>query len=509
MSTSAGEGLRILDLRKSYGSIEVLKGVNLEFLPGEVHALLGANGAGKSTLLGCLSGAVHPTSGVIRADGRDHAGFTPREAFEAGTAIIYQHFQLAPSLSVADNVFLADELTTKVGTRRRRDMEHQTSAILERLDVDLDPKAPVESLSIGEEQIVEIARALRRNPQVLILDEPTAALGKHEVAALLDLVKRLAHEHHIAVVFVTHLLGEVMEVADRVSILRSGTVLWTRDRTDVTVADMVQGISPDATALAAQTGRALGGELVRFTDFKTSYCGPIDLSIADGEIVGVFALLGGGRTNLLETISGARAHPSGALTIEGRAVKVASPIAAMRSGIALVASDRLHQSLFSSLSALENVLMPHYRSLSTLTRGQREESRIFKTVAQRVQLSPPTPGAVATSFSGGNAQKLVLGRWLAGVDDVRLLLLDEPTQGVDIGSRGQIYELLREFVATGRRSVLFATSDPDEAIALADRIIVLVEGQIAALIEPPTTESELLGIAQAVDISHDGKGTAS
>ncbi|MBW9111978.1 sugar ABC transporter ATP-binding protein [Microbacterium trichothecenolyticum] len=501
MSAHPSGGLRIRDLRKSYGTVSVLKGVNLDFAPGEVHALLGANGAGKSTLLGCLSGAVAPTSGTIHAGGKEHTGFTPRSAFEAGTAIIYQHFQLAETLTVADNVFLGVELRTPLGTIRRRDQELATQAILERLDVPLDPRTGVDTLTVGQQQIVEIARALRRDPEILILDEPTAALGRHEVEALLALVRRLAHEHGIAVVFVTHILSEVMAVADRVSILRGGTLLWSRDREDVELGDLVAGISPDRIDSATDTARQLGEELVRLDGLVTSYCGPIDLSIAAGEIVGVFALLGGGRTNLLETLAGARPVSAGQVTIGGVPARIGRVADAMRSGIALVASDRPHQSLFGRLSALENMLMPHYRRLSHGLRHPPRENQIFNDVARRVQLSPRSATTEASAFSGGNAQKIVVGRWLAGLDDVRLLLLDEPTQGVDIGSRAQIYELLRGYVGAQTRSVLFATSDPDEAIALADRIVVLVDGHIEAVVAPSIGEHALLALAQSVDIS--------
>jgi len=501
MSTHPSGGLRISGLRKSFGSVPVLNGVDLEFAPGEVHALLGANGAGKSTLLGCLSGAIVPSSGVITAGGRDHDSFTPRSAFEAGTAIIYQQFQLASTLTVADNVFLGDELRTPLGTVRRGEQDRVTRDLLSRLDVELDPRAVVETLTVGQQQVVEIARALRREPEVLILDEPTAALGRHEVEALLELVRRLAHDQGIAVVFVTHILGEVMAVADHVSVLRGGSVLWSRRRSRVKLHDLVAGISPERVDSITDSARPLGDELVRLDGLQTSYCGPIDLSIAAGEIVGVFAMLGGGRTNLLETLAGARPVRGGTVTIAGEPARLGTVADAMGSGFALVASDRPRQSLFASLTALENLLMPHYRRLSRGLRRQRRETQIFQDVARRIQLAPPAPGQEATAFSGGNAQKMVVGRWLAGIDDVRLLLLDEPTQGVDVGSRSQIYGLLRVYVADGGRAVLFATSDPDEAVALADRILVLVDGHLEAVVDPSIGESALLALAQSVDIS--------
>ncbi|WP_146340059.1 sugar ABC transporter ATP-binding protein [Nesterenkonia sp. NBAIMH1] len=496
-------GLLVENLRKKFGPVEVLKGVNLEFRRGEVHAFLGANGAGKSTLLSCLSGAHRSTSGRITIGGKAYEGFSPTGAFEAGIAIIYQHFQLAGSLSIADNIFLGDELGV-AGVLNRRVQDQVARELLQSLGTELDPRTPVEKLSIGQQQIVEIARALRREPSVLILDEPTAALGQAEVDSLLALVRKLAHERDIAVVFVTHILGEVMEAADRVSILRDGRVLWSKQRQDVTLEALVSGISPSATGGSGRTDYVPGPENVRFSDYRTSYCGPVDLSIGEGEVVGVYAMMGGGRTNLLETLAGARRPRGGRLTLGGRNAKAYTPRQAARSGISLVASDRPAQSLFAELSALDNLLMPHFRYLSRGLRLPRQEKGVFNRVAEKVQLSPPAADANASAFSGGNAQKIVVGRWLAGLGETRLLLLDEPTQGVDIGSREQIYRLVKEFAAQAPgRSVLFTTSDPEEAVALADRIVVLHEGQITDVFGPEVDEETLLSKAQSVDLQSE------
>ena len=496
--------IALVNLRKSYGPVEVLKGVDLEFRPGEVHALLGANGAGKSTLLGCLSGAVQPTSGSIVIDGQKFQGFAPREALDAGISIIYQHFQLAPTLSVSDNVFLGNEIRTSGGLLNKRRQQQSTSETLQRINLKIDPDALVERLSVGEQQGVEIARAVRREPRLLILDEPTAALGKHEVEALLALVRRLAHDLGVAVVYVTHLLGEVMEVADRVTILREGQVHWTRDRDRVAIADMVEAISPDALPMRRAGKRAAGtGRLVEFDGFQTSFCGPLDLDIREGEVIGVYGMLGSGRTDLLETVAGARSGWRGKLRLGGRDLRYAFVAEAMAAGVALVASDRISQSLFPSLTALENLMMPHYPQLGSLWRNARREEGVFTEMARKLRLKPALPETAGSAFSGGNAQKLMVGRWLADLRDIRLLLLDEPTQGVDIGSRAQIYELLRAFAAERPgRAVIFATSDPEEALALADRIAVLVEGRLEHVVEPTSDEAQLLSLAQTIEVDH-------
>jgi ribose transport system ATP-binding protein len=495
----AGSGLTIANLHKSYDENRVLQGIDLTFGFGEVHALLGANGAGKSTLLGCLSGAVHPDRADIRIGDRSYDGFTPRRAFDAGIAIIYQHFQLIGPLSVADNIFLGRELRRPTGTVDRRRQEREAGEVLAELGLDLDPRAPVDGLSVGAQQMVEIARAVRLDPRVLILDEPTAALGAHEVAALLALVRRLA-ARGIAVVYVTHLLGEVLEVADRATVLRDGRVHWTRARAELTLAGLVEGISPDAATDRRRRRTAVGPEVVLdLAGARSDFTGPVDLEIRAGEVVGVFGLLGSGRTDLLEALAGVRPLRAGAVRIDDRPVRLGSPRAAHRGGVALVPSDRKAQALFGSMSAVENLLMPHLGRLAgrrTAIRSRRRESEVFARMVETVDLVPPRAAQPADGFSGGNAQKIAVARWTCGLGNPRLLLLDEPTQGVDIGARHDLYALVRSWAAEAGAAVLFSTSDPEEVLALADRVLVLVEGRVVHTGPADLEESALVALAQ-------------
>lgn len=492
----AGAGLSIAGLRKSFGSNQVLKGVDLGFEAGEVHALLGANGAGKSTLLGCLSGATTPDEGLISVDGTVHSGFTPREAFDAGIAIIYQHFQLIGPLTVADNIFLGRERRTKWGTVDRRRQNAETTEVLTSLGIEINPAAAVELLSVGQQQMVEIGRAVRLRPRVLILDEPTAALGDHEVRALLDLVRRLAHEQHIAVIYVTHLLGEVLEVADRTTVLRDGQVLWTRDRADVTLSMLANAISPDAASRTARPRTRAGSPVLELDGFSSSFTGPVDLTVHAGEVVGIFGLLGSGRTDLLETLAGVRRTAGGQVRIDGKPVELRTPRSAQAAGLSLVASDRKDQSLFGDMSALENLLMPHFSALAAGIRRPGRESAIFKDTASAVGLVPARAEQAADAFSGGNAQKIAVARWVCEVSRTRCLLLDEPTQGVDVGARHDLYEVIRRFAEQQSVAILFATNDPEEIIALADRVLVLVDRQQHHLGLADLDESSLTSLAQ-------------
>lgn len=492
--------LALRNIRKSYGTNDVLKGVNLQVQAGQVHALLGANGAGKSTLLGCLSGATRPDSGEILVNGKSYSGFTPRGAFHAGTAIIYQHFQLIESLSVADNIFLGSELISAGGVLRAREQEARARELLESLEVQIDPSALVGTLSVGEQQVVEIVRALHRDPQVLILDEPTAALGSHEVDALLSLVQRLAHQQGIAVIYVTHLLREVLEIADAVTVLRDGDVWLSEPRSDVTMETLVQAISPDDAGARDGRFRDLGADLLELRGFQCSYTGPLSLTIREGEIVGIFGLLGSGRTDLLETLAGARRQVAGEVLLQGRRPRLSSPTAAIRSGFALVASDRKAQSLFGELTALENVLMPHFPSLSRVTRRPSAEKRAFASIAEKVGLTPHEPAQEADQFSGGNAQKLAVGRWAESLGRTNVLLLDEPTQGVDIGARQDLYDLVRDFAARPGKAVLFSSSDADEIVALADRVLLLVDGRVVQTVTPDIGEAAILSLVQDAEV---------
>lgn len=486
--------LTIRGLQKSYGDQAVLKGINLELKAGEVHALLGPNGAGKSTLLGCLSGAVSPDAGEILIGDKAYRQFTPSSAFEAGMASIYQHFQLIGPLSVSDNIFLENELRNRFGMLRNKEQKQRSRELLESLGVEVDPAAMVESLSTGEQQTVEIARALLKEPSVLILDEPTAALSENEVTSLLELVRRLAQEYGLIIIYVTHLLREVLEVADKVTVLRDGNVLWTQPIEALNLDDLVHAISPENQMVKTRREVQFSTPLIALENYCSSRTGPVDLTLHEGEIVGVFGLLGSGRTHLLEGLAGV--HPSsGALRLHQQDIRRTSPQKARQAGIVLVASDRKEQSLFASMSACDNLLLPHHSAMARPWRRFGQERVIFNQLAQRVGLTPADPDRDGGSFSGGNAQKIMVGRWMTGIDSSHLLLLDEPTQGVDIGARHDLYGLIRDYAAQPGHTVLFASSDPEEIIALADRVLVLVDGQVTDIVSPDVGEEKLLSLA--------------
>ncbi len=491
----------VSDLTKSYGGNVVLDHVSIAFAPGRVHAVLGPNGAGKSTLLGCLSGAVAPDSGVIECGDQEFNGFTPLEAFAAGIAIIYQHFQLIDDLTVADNIYLGAELRLGHFAINKHAEFVGARELFGRLGVTIDPKALVSDLSVGERQLVEIAKALRHEPKTLILDEPTSALSRSESTRLLDLVTRLARELNIAVIYVTHLLHEVLKVADEVSVLRDGKLVWTRPVGELDMETLVSTISPDAEDSRSVVAHGAHSEsaLLELVDYQTGFTGPVTMTVNEGDIVGFFGLLGSGRSSLLETLSGVHLREAGYAKLKGSPYSPRSVRAAIEAGVTLVPSDRSAMSIFATMTSLENILLPRWSKTTHLRfRSRIRESLAFKQIASAVQLKPPIAWQAAERLSGGNAQKLVVGRWLNDLAPVSVLILDEPTQGIDVGSRRELYRLFRAFVAeTPGRAVIFASSDPEEVEHLATRIIVLSEGSVVGEVAPGLGEDALLGLVHS------------
>lgn len=483
--------IRITDLTKSFGQAQVLKGINLQFRRGEIHAFVGANGAGKSTLLGCLSGALAPSSGRITVNGTPFKSLTPRQANRLGIGIIYQHFQVIEGLTVADNIFLGSEIKT-YGTVCTAQQNQQAAKLLERLGVALNPQMFLEKLSIGEQQIVEIARALHYRPDVLILDEPTAALSDNEMSALHQVVRQLARQENLAIVYVTHLLDEIQEIADIVTVLRDGEIIWTRPVAKAPTADIAKAIAPEGNNIRHRQNSPDGSTArLSLEEYHSDYTGPVNLHLYAGEIIGLYGLLGSGRTDLLESIAGARPRNSGHLYSEGKSVAPATPGEALSQGIALVASDRKEQSIFGTLPALDNLLMPHFSGIADTTAKQHS---LFNSMAERLSLKPANARLEGGRFSGGNAQKLVMGRWLIPNLSISVLLLDEPTQGVDIGAREELYRLMDQFTESGG-AILLASSDPGEIIAVSDSILVLAEGRQIAFVQEQISEEELVHIA--------------
>ncbi len=485
-------------LRKSYGAAEVLAGVDIAVADGEIHALLGANGAGKSTLIKCLSGGTEPTAGSMTVDGFAFRALSPQDARAAGIAVIHQELSTALTLDVCDNIFLGNELRVGPFVRRRRQRQ-EAQQWLTSLGVDVPTTADLANLGNAELQILEIIKALRTDPKLLILDEPTAALSEKEAHLLGDHLRKLK-ARNLPILYVTHRLSEVFALADKVSVLRGGKVVLSGATSELQPETVVNAIVGANVERARQVAAiATPRPMLQVQDLKAVNLGPVSLSVGAGEIVGLFGLVGSGRTELLETLFGAVPRVDGQVTLDGAPHAPRDTASAVASGAALVPSDRLRKSIISGMSSADNMLMSALGVMGRMGfRSRARETALFSAEAAKLNLVPPDPQLEARRFSGGNQQKLAISRWLNGLRDVRLLMLDEPTQGVDVGARKDIYEALRMVSAAGNAAILVTSSEPEELFQIAHRVIVLSDGKVVGeLSGDDLTESAMLALAHA------------
>ncbi|MBH1937395.1 sugar ABC transporter ATP-binding protein [Streptomyces sp. AV19] len=476
------ELLRVEGVAKSFPGVRALDGVDLTLRAGEVHVLLGENGAGKSTLIKMLAGVHRPDEGRIVVDGEEVAIRSAQDAERLGIATIHQEFNLVPGLSVAENLFLGRQPRTRFGLVDRRAMRERAARLLERVRLDVSPAAPVAGLGIAQLQMVEIAKALGVDARVLVMDEPTAVLTSSEVATLFGIVREL-RAGGVAVVFITHHLEEIAELGDRVTVLRDGR----------SVAEVPASV-PEDELIRLMVGREiteqyprrrpeLGAPLLRVrgltrrgADGAPGFA-DVGFEVRAGEVVGLAGLVGAGRTEVARAVFGVDRYASGSVEVDGRALARGDVRAAMRAGLGLVPEDRKAQGLLLDAPLDENLTLAR---LDRDTRGgfvdRRAQRREAAAMAGRLKVRMSGLEQSARTLSGGNQQKVVIGKWLLA--GVRLLILDEPTRGVDVGARVEIYRLVNELTAAGC-GVLMISSDLPEVLGMSDRVLVMAQGRIA------------------------------
>jgi rhamnose transport system ATP-binding protein len=480
---------------KSFGPVRALQDVSLDLRGGEVHALAGENGAGKSTLVKMLAGVHRPDSGQVLLDGEPVTFGGPADARDAGVAVIYQEPTLFPDLSVAENIFMGRQPRAGLGRIDRKAITAATKALFTRLGVDLRPDDPARGLSIADQQIVEIAKALSFDARVLIMDEPTAALTGSEVARLFGVVEAL-RDQGAAVLFISHRLEEIFRICQRVTTLRDGRWIATEDVAGITEDDLVrrmvgrtldelypkQDTVPGEVALDV---RRLTREGV-FTD--------VSFQVRHGEIVGLAGLVGAGRSEVARAIFGIDRWDAGAVVVEGKNLRPASPTAAMAAGIALVPEDRRAQGLVMGMSIERNIGLAGLRTLARGGLMSRPAERGRATDwAIRLQVKYSRLSDLVSTLSGGNQQKVVLAKWLA--TRPRVLIVDEPTRGIDVGTKAEVHRLLSSLAADGM-AVLMISSDLPEILGMADRVLVMREGRLTAEISrADATEESVMAAA--------------
>ena len=487
-------------IRKSFGSVTVLKGVDFAVAPGEIQALMGENGAGKSTLMKIAGGIYTDYEGEIAVDGQPVRFAGTRDATRHGVGIIHQELNLVPGMTVADNIFLGAEQVRGGCFVDRQAQLRAAAELLAPLNFRAAPSALVGALRVGEQQLVEIAKALSLHTRILIMDEPTSALSVAEAERLHAIIRRLAGEG-VAIVYISHRMEEIFELCGVVTVLRDGALVGTVPIASTSRAELIRMMAGrevqeffhrgdvDAAAPAAgKTGaapvlsvRGLWLANPKPTPLRPRLVDGVDLDVAAGEVLGLAGLMGAGRTELLETLFGARDEASGGeVRIDGRPVRIGSPLAAKRAGLALVTEDRKRDGLVLEAPIEGNLMLTVMRAMAAygLVRRSRSVALALRTI-KLLAIRASGPGQVAGTLSGGNQQKVVIGKWLATTP--RVLLLDEPTRGIDVGAKAEIYRLIRELSAQGI-AIVVASSEMPELLALSDRILVLREGRPTAVL---------------------------
>jgi ribose transport system ATP-binding protein len=465
------------NVSKGFPGVKALDNVTFKLKSGEVLALLGENGAGKSTLMKILSGVYTKDSGTIKVFGKVIDEMDPVKAQELGIAIIHQELNMCEHLTVAQNIFLGRELTSK-GILSDKEMNYEAAKIIKRLNIDIQPETIVGSLSVSKQQMVEIAKALSTNAKILIMDEPTSALTSNEIDELFTIIKKLRDEGH-GIVYISHRLEELESIVDRVMILRDGQYITSMDYKDTTLKEIISMmVGREITEKYPRIERNVGKKIMEVKNLNAgNHVRDINFDLYEGEIVGIAGLMGAGRTETTRALFGADPKESGDVFIDGAQIKIDKPLDSIKAGVVLVPEDRKKDGLCTKLSIKENIALPNLDFISSklgVVNRKKENNMAEKTVKDlHIRLSDFESNA--ESLSGGNQQKVVVGKWLAR--NSRVVIFDEPTRGIDVAAKVEIYNLMNELKDKGI-GVLFVSSEMQEILGISDRILVMADGRI-------------------------------
>ena len=492
--------LRITSISKRFPGVQALDNAGLEVLPGEIHALLGENGAGKSTLINILSGAQQPDSGTIEFGGEKVTMASPHDAQRRGIVTIYQEFTLAPNMTIAENVFIGREPGSGVFVDWRK-MAAETRAITTQLGLQLRPMSIVRNLSVAEQQMVEIARALSMKSRLIVMDEPTSALSLSEVEKLFRIMRNLK-AHGLSIIFVTHRLEEVMEICDRYTVLRDGRLVSSGSVADTTVDSIIRlMVGRQVNALFAHRERVAPGNFAlkvesltrrgNTQDQNATVLANVSFEARRGEILGIAGLVGAGRTEMSRAVFGADPFDSGRIIIDSREVNIRSPRDAIRHGLGLVPEDRKQQALFLALAVRINLSMAAHERIKRwgVFIDEAAERAMVEEYRKKLNIRMASQEQLIASLSGGNQQKVTLARWLALRPKV--LIVDEPTRGIDIGAKVEVHQLLFDMAQSGI-AIIAISSELPEVLAISDRIITMREGHVTGEIRSEDANEEVL-----------------
>lgn len=496
VETDRGSGDAIFqaeDICKQFGPVRALHNVKLTVRRGEVHALLGQNGAGKSTLVKIIAGAERPDSGRLLVDGEPLRVGDPDAAVSRRVAYVSQEGSLNPGFTVPENVFLGRE-RKRFGLLDRPRMRREVEEVLAEFDLDLDLHREVRALDPAKRKLAEIVRALALRPRLLVLDEPTAALPQPDVDHLLSIIRQLAGSG-IGVLFISHYLSEIFSVASAATVLRDGELVWTGPMSSTDAGALVRHmIGNEVEAVAPPRGNVVAGTPVLEVHDLSTADGRVrsaNLAARSGRILGIFGVVGAGKSELLEAIFGLYPTTGGTISVAGRKVDRWGPREAIRAGMALVPEDRLSKALLANRSIAWNVAMPYWRRLSSRFSIGSREAKLGDEVISELGIAAPGSHTPVEHLSGGNKQKVSVGRWLGAHSAARIFLFDEPTQGLDVGARAGVYRLMRTLADSGA-SIIVASSDVEEVLAISDDVTVIKNGKTTALNDNESREAAVV-----------------
>jgi ribose transport system ATP-binding protein len=504
--------LEVRNISKRFPGVQALDDVSVKFCPGEIHAVVGENGAGKSTLMKIMAGAYYPDAGQMFLEGEEISFSHPDQAFKKGISIIYQEFNLLPQRTVAQNIFLGRE-PSKFGLVDERQLNNMAREVLVEIDAEglISPTTLVGSLSVAEQQMVEIAKAISLNAKILIMDEPTAALTITEVNLLSELINRL-RDRGIGIIFISHRLAEIFAIAEKITVLKDGKLIDTVMTTQVTTDDIVEkmvGRFLDHYFPPLAAKEDIGEVVLKVENASNQKLKDISLELRRGEVLGVAGLQGSGRTELAQAIFGVEPFKTGHYELNGTTHMIKSPSRAIKSSIGFVTEDRKAEGLFPQQPIRDNILLT-VRSIQImftriLNNGIKRAPNLVNEIGSRVDIRTDSYDREVNSLSGGNQQKVILSKWLASEADI--LIFDEPTRGIDVQAKASIHDLIRELTNQGK-AVLMISSELPEIIGMSDRIVVMHEGKVAGELQAEASEIEIMRLATGQNGNNENKHSA-
>lgn len=492
-------------INKSFSGVHVLKDIHLNVRKGEVHALMGENGAGKSTLIKILSGVYSRDSGTVKVKGEEVAFANPKDAEERGINIIHQELNIIPHLTVTQNMFLGKELTYgKFGFLNKKAMKEATLESLKELGVtNINPEEPAGNLSVGQQQMIEIARALATKSELIIMDEPTAALTDREIEILFQVVNSL-RERGVSIIYVSHRMEEIFQICDRITVLRDGEYIGTENIKDTSFDEVVRMMVGRELGERFPTRSSEIGEVifeVEDLEIKNLF-EKVNFEVRAGEILGIAGLMGAGRTEIMETIFGYRKKSKGTVKLNGKELVIKHPLDAIKAGLAFITEDRKDKGLVINASIRENIALTNINSISSKgVISKTRETELVNKLMKKLHVRAAGMNQEVKRLSGGNQQKVVIAKWI-GINP-KVLLLDEPTRGVDIGAKKEIYSIMNELSENGV-AIIMVSSELPEVLGVSDRIMVIHEGKVTGVLNREEADQEKIMVAATGRVNNEG-----